>query len=96
MIFKQLQKQVGKFPSNYHYAMDYWFLLRVYSTAIVKHLDLVTGVFYNYDNKTSDIQKSKKEVLDILIDFLKAKNPFTFFLQPYWLKAIKKRYWLFS
>ncbi len=89
---KDLQKQIGKFPSNFHYAMDYWFLLRIYSKAVVKHIDLVAGVFHNYDNKTSDTEKSENEVLDILIHFLRVKNPFTFFLHPYWLKAIKKRY----
>lgn len=50
---RKVQEQVGQFPENEHYAMDYWFLLRAFYSFKVKKIDSTLGVFYLSDlNKT--------------------------------------------
>lgn len=87
---KNLQNKIGDFPSHFHYAMDYWFLLRAYNIASIKYLPIVAGIFHNYDNKTSDIVKSETEVLNILILFLKEAYPLSYFFKKEYSWAKKK------
>ena len=52
---RKVQEQVGLFPVDEHYAMDYWFLLEAWRNASVKKLNMVFGVFYKTGfNKTSN------------------------------------------
>jgi len=87
---RQLQIQIGKFPVNFHYAMDYWYLLRLYCNAHISYLNITAGQFHNYDNKTSNIIKSEIELLYILKQFIKEKYPLTFFTKINWIRAYMK------
>jgi len=87
---KNLQAEIGKFPSNFHYAMDYWYLLRLYTKAKISYLEISAGKFHNYDNKTSNVVLSEVEVLYILKQFIREKHPLTFFTKKNWIKAFGK------
>ncbi|MDF9795215.1 glycosyltransferase involved in cell wall biosynthesis [Catalinimonas alkaloidigena] len=43
---RELQSKIGQFPINYHYTMDYWFLLKAYQIGKVGYLDETFGTFY--------------------------------------------------
>lgn len=52
---REVQEQIGKFPVDNHYTMDYWFLLRVFKRYKIHKLDRVFGTFHLHDNnKTLD------------------------------------------
>jgi len=52
---RKVQEDVGLFPIDEHYAMDYWFLLEAWRTASVTKMNKLFGVFYKTGlNKTSN------------------------------------------
>jgi glycosyltransferase involved in cell wall biosynthesis len=89
---KQLQDCVGWFPIHYHYAMDYWWLLRALPHAKAIYSDNVFGCFHNSgNNKTSDRVKSNREKQAIKARFLCSLVGVKYL--PMWIKA---RYWAYQ
>jgi glycosyltransferase involved in cell wall biosynthesis len=87
---RKIQESVGKFPVVLKYAMDYWFLLRVYKYAEIHYESLVAGTFYNFNNKTSDKANSEVECLQVLISYYKKLLPVVFLLHPNVIRAKTK------
>jgi glycosyltransferase involved in cell wall biosynthesis len=70
---KKVQSEIGEFPINNHYTMDYWFLLRVLSKYKVHKLDYILGTFTMYGtNKTSDIVLSNTHQFVTALEFLQS------------------------
>lgn len=68
---REVQKKIGPFPINNHYAMDYWFLLRAYWLYQPVIVDKVLGNFYFYPTtKSSDREKSRAELFKTQKEFL--------------------------
>lgn len=68
---RQLQQQVGKFPVNNHFAMDYWFLLRAFLKGKVFKSEFVAGTFYfDGQNKSADAQNAEKCLKQVRNEFL--------------------------
>lgn len=73
---RSVQEQVGLFPLNEHFAMDYWFLIRAFNKFKVIKTNKVFGVFFHSGiNKTSTVN-CKKETFRIAQDFVKTKSIF--------------------
>jgi glycosyltransferase involved in cell wall biosynthesis len=50
---REVQTRVGQFPLRLQYGMDYWFLLRAFSTSRICSTDMVLGTFFQTGtNKT--------------------------------------------
>ncbi len=60
---RNVQKQIGEFPLENHFVMDYWFILRAFKRYNVKKINYELGVFYHSGfnktalNKTFSINK---------------------------------------
>jgi len=68
---RKLQDNIGKFPVNNHYTMDYWFLLRAFLKGKVVKESFVAGAFY-FDgaNKSADAANSQKWLKRVRDQFL--------------------------
>ena len=84
---RELQIKTGKFPSDNHYAMDYWFLLRAFLKGKVLKQDFVAGTFYfDGSNKSADPQNSKKWLKTVRNNFLRS-----YFYKPEAAKFILRK-----
>jgi len=89
-----VQQQIGLFPSNKHFTMDYWFLLRAYRKFNVKKIEVHLGVFVMHeDNKSSNnavLQNLKKEVFQY---FNETRDWFHFprFIKSYFFYILKQK-----
>jgi hypothetical protein len=88
---RNIQETTGAFPVELIFAMDYWFLLRVYSKSKLIYLSEIAGKFHNYNNKTSDKVKSEIDALAVLGEFIRNQSPYFFFLNLFWLQALIKK-----
>jgi glycosyltransferase involved in cell wall biosynthesis len=66
-------RSIAPYPLSLHYAMDYWFLLRLYERYPVKHISQKAGTFHNYANKTSDVARAELEVAQVLLQHLRER-----------------------
>jgi glycosyltransferase involved in cell wall biosynthesis len=83
---RNLQAQIGLFPIDNYYAMDYWFLIRAYLFGDVRYIDFVGGTFYfDGKNKSANLLKSRscmKRVRDqFLIRYFYKKPVFKYILK---------------
>lgn len=68
---RKVQEQIGEFPLENHFTMDYWFLLRVYRDYKPTVVDTVFGNYYYENNKSSDAKRSR-------ISLRKVRNAFLY------------------
>lgn len=53
---RKVQENIGDFPINEHYTMDFWFLIRAFHRFKVEKVNLILGTFYfTGENKTSKV-----------------------------------------
>jgi glycosyltransferase involved in cell wall biosynthesis len=69
---RELQEKIGPFPLDNQYAMDYWFILNAFKhSRETKRIDHLMGYYLlDGENKSSDIERSKKVLKKVAIDFL--------------------------
>lgn len=75
-----VQKKIGPFPISNHYAMDYWFLLRVYDQFSIHYHPITSGCFVmsdqnksSFDNLLDAYQNLNKTLLEFLWEKKSAK-----------------------
>lgn len=74
---KKVQDEIGLFPLNNHYTMDYWFLLRAFAKFKVHKLDSVLGTFFMYGtNKTSDKVLSNTYLFTTALEYIQSDSLF--------------------
>jgi len=57
---RNVQEKIGKFPSDNHYTMDYWFLLKAYKDFKIHKKEVILGTFVLHEvNKTSSADNLK-------------------------------------
>lgn len=79
-----LQEQVGPFPIENHYTMDYWFLLRAYKKARIYSLDRVMGSFFLHEESKTQQSNIKNNLYHTVWEFLKEEE------------GARWRYWFLS
>lgn len=68
---RHVQEEIGPFPLENHFTMDYWFLLRVYRRYRVGFVDTVLGSFQCFDNKSADVDRAKEDLKNVRDQFLR-------------------------
>lgn len=66
---RELQHVIGKFPLDEHYAMDYWFLLRLYHFGKLKKINENFGTFFMTGENKTMITNSKNSKESIALKF---------------------------
>jgi glycosyltransferase involved in cell wall biosynthesis len=84
---RQIQEEIGAFPLDNHFAMDLWFLLKVYIKFKVVKIDYVLGIFHSDNkNKTSTVDTGYY-LHKTVKTHLKKENPiilFYFYSKLFW------------
>ncbi|MEO8664374.1 MAG: glycosyltransferase, partial [Ignavibacteria bacterium] len=79
---KKVQEDIGEFPLDNHYTMDYWFLLQAYQKNKIHKIEEILGIFCLHEvNKTSTADNSKN-THETVIKHLKENDMLSF---PYYL-----------
>jgi glycosyltransferase involved in cell wall biosynthesis len=85
---RTVQEKIGPFPLDCHFAMDYWFILRVYKYFKTSNIDQVFGKYYmREDNKTSSINPVVESRIQFE-NFTREK-----YVVDYWLYYFQYRLW---
>lgn len=88
---RHVQETTGAFPTHYHYAMDYWFLLKAYHMFSIKKINVVLGTYYFHNDNKSGTSASLREIHRMVLTYL-LRNDFAsllFFCSHYWLRRIR-------
>lgn len=91
---RSVQQQLGEFPLNNHYSMDYWFLLRAYKTCKITKIEEVLGVFLMHEENKSSNNPVYDNLKKVVFDYFKqTKDVYHFpgFLISYLSFAYKQR-----
>ena len=76
---KKVQEEIGAFPINEHYTMDFWFLIRAFHKFNVLKIEDFLGVFvFSENNKTAN-HDSFKAQRSIALKFVLFNDPLRFF-----------------
>lgn len=59
---RKVQENIGEFPINEHYAMDYWFLIRAFKNFKINKSELVFGTFYRTGINKTSLNKSNPTI----------------------------------
>lgn len=68
---RSVQEKIGEFPIKYHYAMDYWFLLKAYYFFDIFYINECLGKFnVSQFSKSQNLLKVAKELREIKFRFI--------------------------
>lgn len=77
---REVQKKIGPFPKSNHFAMDYWFILRLYDQFTIQFVDSVLGVYYgDENNKSADVSRALNSLRKVKRNFIVSTMKFKFF-----------------
>lgn len=72
---KNVQVEIGEFPLDNHYTMDFWFLLRVFSRYRAHKFGFILGTFSMYGtNKTSDKVLANTHLFTTVLEYLQSDS----------------------
>lgn len=74
---REVQEEIGEFPSENHYVMDYWFLLEAYKRNKIDYIHHDFGYFQLFSGKSADRQRAQIALRVVRNNFLK-RNKFIF------------------
>ena len=74
---KHVQAYIGHFPTNNHYTMDYWFLLRVYKQFKVLKIERMLGVFHITPGCKTQQSDTQKLLYATVLEYLTTKESFS-------------------
>lgn len=94
---RSVQDKVGPFPTDLHFTMDYWFLLRAFMQCRVYSTDLVLGTFFlTGANKSMQVQSTDTPWRTV-VQHLRNDNPgllpwfHTQWLLHHWIRQFPER-----
>ena len=67
---RHVQDNIGDFPLEEHYAMDYWFVLRAFDRFTVGQVDRVFGTFFSDGNNKSSLKNVSTRMRMLSLDYL--------------------------
>lgn len=90
---REVQQKIGDFPEEEHFAMDCWFLFRMYKDFNLKYLNVTLGTYHiTGENKSMDFLKSRTALVKVLRDFFCEFNlkQYNFILDEFTFKTLEQ------